>query len=335
LTEELAGGLLAAAVTAALTATVLPVLRHRRILDHPDHRTSHTTATPRGGGLAFIGALVAVALAVDGWHDRVGAAVAGATAGAWALGAAEDLRGIRAAVRLAVQLAVGGLAIGALSGAFDTVPVVVAAALGALWFAATVNAVNFMDGINGISGAFAVVAGTYFAWLGHDAGVPALAAGGALLAGVGAGFLPFNMPVARVFMGDAGSYFLGALASMLAATALLATDEIVPAVAPLVYYLVDTGTTMLARWRRGERLTAPHREHAYQRLVAAGWSHTAVTAVAAGVMAAGAAAGAVARRHADEPAVVVLAGVAMLIAAFAVTALGTAVGHRTSGSATP
>lgn len=326
--QVLVGAFLAAAVTAVATAAVIPVLRRRDILDHPGHRTSHSTATPRGGGLAFVVALVAVVTPLDGWHDRSGVAIAAGTAAAWAVGAAEDLRGVRAVTRLALQLTVGAAAIGLLAGPFGAA-VVVAAPLGAVWFAAAVNAVNFMDGINGISGAFAIVTGGYFAWLGHDTAVPALAAGGALLAGVGAGFLPFNFPRARVFMGDAGSYFLGGSAAVLSVAAALATDDLVVAGAPFAYYLVDTGGTIVARRRRGERLMAPHREHAYQRLVAvAGWSHARVTTVAAGAMTVAAIAGAAVHRYDGEPAVRVLGAVVVTGAAVAVPGLAAVVTRR-------
>src|SRR5207244_9022591 len=79
-----------------------------------------------------------------------------------------------------------------------------------IWVVAYTNAFNFMDGINGISAAQVIVAGGYFGIVGTQRHVPLLAAGGFVAAGAAAAFLPFNFPKATVFLGDVGSYFLGA-----------------------------------------------------------------------------------------------------------------------------
>jgi len=279
-------------VVAATTATLVPLvtrqLRRRDLLDHPDHRTSHGSPTPRGGGLAFM-VSAATGFAIAGsWDGRLGVAVGAATIAGGLLGALEDLRGLAARWRLGAQLAMGSVGCATMASAFHENPLAVVGLglIGAVWFAAMVNAVNFMDGINGISGTYAVVAGVYFAWLGHDAGLDALAVSGAVLAGIGIGFLPFNVPSASVFMGDSGSYLIGALSALCVFMAMLDTHSIVVAGGPVAYYLVDTGLTIVRRRRRGESLMAPHRSHAYQRLVAGGWSHVAVSAFVGAIMAA-------------------------------------------------
>lgn len=235
-------------------------------------------------------------------HSRLGLSVVLVTLAGGALGAAEDLRGLHVKVRLCAQLAIGfggcTLAATVYHDALDAV--LGLGVLGAVWFAALVNGVNFMDGVNGITGIYAVVAGAYFAWLGGDVDVPALAAGGALLGGVGLGFLPFNVPTARVFMGDSGSYLVGALSAMGAAVAFLHTESVVVSVAPITYYLVDTSTTIVRRWRRGESLMAAHRSHAYQRIVAAGWSHSKVSLFVGAMMAVCAGTGALLWSNRDD-----------------------------------
>ena len=120
-----------------------------------------------------------------------------------------------------------------------------------------------------------------------------LAAAGAIAAGAALGFAPFNVVRARMFLGDVGSYFFGAwlaVAAVLGLRAGLAPEAVL---APLVLYAADTGVTLVRRVVTGETWYEPHRDHAYQRLVRAGWSHVQTTVVVAAVMAVCAALGAV------------------------------------------
>jgi UDP-N-acetylmuramyl pentapeptide phosphotransferase/UDP-N-acetylglucosamine-1-phosphate transferase len=154
-----------------------------------------------------------------------------------------------------------------------------------IWLVAYVNAFNFMDGVNGISAAQAAVAGLAWMMIGLSQHVSSLAAAGAIAAGSAIGFVPFNFPRARVFLGDVGSYLLG---GWIAATVVIGLRAGLPpeaVIAPLGLYLADTANTVVRRVRRGEAWWEPHREHAYQRLVQQGRSHTTVTAAAGSVMA--------------------------------------------------
>ena len=145
-----------------------------------------------------------------------------------------------------------------------------------------VNAFNFMDGINGISAMSAAVAGGWYAWLGLDTSTPSLVVLGLALAGAAIGFLPWNLPRARVFLGDVGSYGVGMLIAGLAVMAMASGGSILEAVAPLVVYIADTAWALLKRIWRGDSWHQAHREHVYQRLVDAGWPHAgAATLVAA------------------------------------------------------
>jgi UDP-GlcNAc:undecaprenyl-phosphate GlcNAc-1-phosphate transferase len=154
-----------------------------------------------------------------------------------------------------------------------------------LWLVAFVNAFNFMDGINGISCACAFVTGAAWWVVGDAAGADLLAAGGLVAAAAALGFGPVNVPRARMFLGDAGSYFLGAWLALLAVVGLGEGAPPEAVVAPLVLYVADTATTLLRRVARGERWHEAHADHAYQRLVHAGWSHTTTTVFVAGLMA--------------------------------------------------
>jgi UDP-N-acetylmuramyl pentapeptide phosphotransferase/UDP-N-acetylglucosamine-1-phosphate transferase len=146
-----------------------------------------------------------------------------------------------------------------------------------------VNAFNFMDGVNGISAAHALIAGVVYAGLGwwrHDGFM--IPAGAAVAVGALA-FLPWNAGRARVFLGDAGSYALGAALATLAAYAVLHGIPAEAALGPLVLYLADTAWTLQRRIRAGERWLEPHRSHIYQRWCDAGWSHQRVTVTAAAI----------------------------------------------------
>jgi UDP-GlcNAc:undecaprenyl-phosphate/decaprenyl-phosphate GlcNAc-1-phosphate transferase len=150
------------------------------------------------------------------------------------------------------------------------------------WITGFVNAFNFMDGVNGISGAHALIAGVVYACLGwwqHDAFlVPA----GAAVAASALAFLPWNAGQARVFLGDVGSYALGAALAILAAYAVLQGIPAEAALGPLVLYIADTAWTLQRRIRAGERWFEAHRTHVYQQWCDIGWSHQRVTVAAAG-----------------------------------------------------
>ena len=148
-----------------------------------------------------------------------------------------------------------------------------------LWVVGLTNAYNFMDGIDGLAAGQAVVTGLTMALLADQVGAGDAAVALAVLAGAVAGFLPFNWPAARVFMGDVGSGYLGFIfagwavllelqAPTLGAVALSA--------AVLSPFLFDTTATLARRIARGEQWYESHREHYYQRLVQHGWSHAAV-----------------------------------------------------------
>ncbi|MHB1533768.1 MAG: MraY family glycosyltransferase [Acidimicrobiales bacterium] len=287
--------LAAAAVTVLAAPLVVVALRRGGALDRPNERSSHVTPTPRGGGIA-VAAGVSVGVVVLGLSRRPWPEAAIAGAGAFALlGLVEDLRGIPALVRLALQ---GGLAVVVATWLAErwNVPapwVAVVLAAAALWLVAYVNAFNFMDGINGISVAQVVVAAGAWVVLGLVEHVGALTALAALALGGAVGFAPFNVVRAKVFLGDIGSYGLGALLAGGALVGLQARLAPEAVLAPLLPYLADTSTTILRRVRAGEKWYQPHKRHAYQRLVALGWSHLRTAAFVAAVMVASALLGSV------------------------------------------
>jgi len=268
------------AVVMVAEPVTIPLLRRAAIIDVPGHRSSHTTPTPRGGGIPIAAGLLVAAGLIGGALATV---FAFAIAAFGLLGFAEDMRGLTAGRRLIMQGACGTLValvlVSSLPGSLTVlVPV---AAVCAVWITGFVNAFNFMDGVNGISGAHALIAGIVYACLGwwrHDGFL--IPVGAALAAGALA-FLPWNVGQARVFLGDAGSYVLGAALAMLAAYAVFLRIPAEAAIGPLLLYVADTAWTLQRRIRAGERWMEAHRTHIYQQWCDAGWSHQQVTTAAA------------------------------------------------------
>ena len=259
------------------------------MVDVPNERSSHTAPTYRGMGLATAAAtlLAFVVATLFGWTYRspeslqLAVTIAVAILCALALGWLEDIRGVSIVRRAGLQLVIGVL----VSVSFATVQGtnVLLLVLGAIFIAGYINVANFMDGINGISGAHGLVAGLAYTLTGWMVNLPWLALAGVAVAGAFAAFLPWNVrPGKNVFLGDAGSYVLGAALGSLAVGAWFADVPFLLAFAPLMTYLADAGTTLFRRFMAGEQWYKPHRTHTYQRLTDVGFSHLGSTAVVTG-----------------------------------------------------
>ncbi|WP_315432120.1 glycosyltransferase family 4 protein [uncultured Rothia sp.] len=280
---------LAFVLGALLPFAVRPILHRYNMVDVPNERSSHTAPTYRGMGLATAAAtLVAYVVAtLLGWTYRsseslqLAVTIAAAILCALALGWLEDIRGVSIVRRASLQLVIGLL----VSISFATVQGtnILWLILGAIFIAGYINVANFMDGINGISGAHGLVAGLAYALTGWMVNLPWLALAGVAVAGAFAAFLPWNVrPGKNVFLGDAGSYVLGAALGTMAVGAWFADVPFLLSFAPLVTYLADAGTTLFRRFMAGEQWYKPHRTHTYQRLTDVGFSHLGSTAVVTG-----------------------------------------------------
>lgn len=302
MTNPAASALLALTFTVAAAPLVLAVLRWRRQLDYPNDRSSHDQPTLRGLGLApAIGGLATVLIfPVVRGPGRIGLILATGAFGA--IGLVEDMWGVPPLRRIVIQAVAAGLSLVWLLDGITGSPLWKAAfALGcAFWLVAYVNAFNFMDGINGISAAQVLVASGTWWGIARAENVPALGDLALVAGGIALAFLPFNFPTARAFLGDVGSYFLGAWLAVLVVLALRSGIPPESVIAPLSLYLADTATTIVRRVRRRERWYLAHRDHAYQRLTQLGWSHVRVTLAITATMTLLSGLGALALSHSGE-----------------------------------
>lgn len=240
----------------------------RQWLDQPGERRLHAAPTPRGGGIAVAAVMLAATpgLGEGGALVAIGLLV---TAGA---GLIDDLRPLRALPKLGLQC-VGALPLAlAWPLAPDLLGAVAGAAAAWLLVLVLVNFWNFLDGSNGMAASQALLVGAA-ALLMSGAASPEGWLGLALVAGC-LGFLPFNLPRARLFLGDVGSFALGYGVAALLLMAMARDDGgalrwlLLPSAV-----LLDGGLTLLGRLWRRERFWLAHREHFYQRAVLHGWSH--------------------------------------------------------------
>lgn len=246
----------------------------RQLLDQPDARRSHAVATPRGGGIAIVAAMLAGAVVAWGARGaeggQLGAFVAGLGMVA-GIGWVDDHRPLSSTLRFVVHVLASGLFALATWLASGQVGLTVLAFGAPL---VLTNIWNFMDGIDGLAASqAAIVAGVLAFQLDAPWQLPAMS-----LAAASLGFLPFNLPKARIFMGDVGS---GAIGFALGALCVVAARQQGPASAwlllPLAPFLMDAGLTLGRRVLRGEQWWTPHVQHAYQ-MCARRHGHPPVTA---------------------------------------------------------
>lgn len=283
-------------VLAGLSALVVRGMIEVGVMDAPDARKMHTRAVPKGGGVGVVVAFVAGMVVLyafasfsrvaDGYFRGVILASVGIAVVAWL----DDWRQWPFTVKLAGQVGAGLLAVG--SGLYVSavnVPVLGAVELGwwgpvatLCWILFATNAMNFIDGLNGLAAgvsalaalALAGIAAAYGGWFVYFAGL--------LLAAGLVGFLPFNFPRARIFLGDVGSQFCGFVLAVLAVAAgRFQGVELSVLLVPMLLFgvLWDVAFTLVRRLMAGERVWQAHRGHLYQIANRAGMPAVAVTLV--------------------------------------------------------
>lgn len=272
-------------VVGVLMTPAIQLLLWFGITDKPNARSSHSAPVVRGGGVLPICVFIVDAAFAGASHPITTSWLAGLAFVA-TVSFVDDVRSLPAIFRMAIHglaaavvmlsLAPPGVILGGGAHALLLFGIGVATIVG------YTNAFNFMDGINGLAALQAILAGVGTAMVAISAGLspshPAVIFAWSA-AGVAAGFLPYNFPKARVFMGDVGSASYGFIFSTLTVWLWLELGWRVGLLVAGLHlcFILDTGVTMLRRLLRRENVLRAHREHFYQRAVRSGLSHQQVT----------------------------------------------------------
>jgi UDP-N-acetylmuramyl pentapeptide phosphotransferase/UDP-N-acetylglucosamine-1-phosphate transferase len=261
-----------------------------------EERKQHQAPTPTSGGIGigagYGAAMIVLSLFSLSWRHEV--SPQGVTmlwiSGLFAfpllfIGFVDDIRHLSARFKFTVDAAltiVAAWSVGVVSelrfnGVIVELPYLVGLAGTALWLFTLLNAVNFMDGSNGMamgSVAVGLIATGMIAIGGGSIGGGAIAFCGAAAL---AGFLVWNFPSGRLFAGDSGALFAGALAAF-ACLIVIARTGMSPLVAPILFFplLADVLMTLFYRVRRGRSLLVAHNDHIYQIAILSGWSHARI-----------------------------------------------------------
>lgn len=283
-----------AGVSLLLTGALRRYALARSLMDVPNARSSHSVPTPRGGGVAIVLSFLAALplLAVVGvlpWP--VLWALMGAGAWVAVVGFLDDHGHIAARWRLLAHFIGVAWALGWLGGlpslavfGFDLELGWLGYVLAAFYLVWLLNLYNFMDGIDGIASVEAISVCLGGALLYALLGEPAAVVAPLLLAVAVAGFLFWNFPPARIFMGDAGSGFLGiALGVLSLQAAWIAPQLLWSWLILLGVFTVDATWTLFRRLLRGDKVYEAHRSHAYQYASRRFGNHLPVTLAVLGI----------------------------------------------------
>lgn len=274
--------------SAAVTVLVYKTTRRLGVVDKPDnHRKSHVDPVPLGGGLALfmVMATALVALLIlpgpfrsalwDEWPELVSLLLAGAVI--VTVGLTDDRIGLRGHKKLLGQilaasiLMAGGLLIrevGIFHWHIALGPLAVPLTL--LWLLGAVNALNLLDGIDGLAATMGLILAATVGAMALLSGRVEVAIVALVFAGCLLGFLPFNLPSARIFLGDAGSMLIGLVVGTLAIEGSLKGPGTVLLAAPLAVWTIpmfDTAAAILRRKLTGRSIYAADRGHLHHRLL--------------------------------------------------------------------
>ncbi len=284
-------GLLLAVVATAIT---WGMLKFGRILDHPNHRSSHHTARPKCGGISIVVTFLIGMAAIVGFAERdliqqnymigfVFSAVLIAV-----ISFLDDLHEKSAVFKLLTHVFAvlvvlySGIVIDSISLPWaEQMPLGwIGYVVSFFWILGLTNAYNFMDGIDGLVASTALIAGLFFMVISYYEGSSFVYITGYTIVAGSVGFLIYNVPPAKIFMGDVGSAFLGFVFATLAIIAARYDAShtsflVMPML--LFHFIFDTLFTFCRRLVNREQALKAHRTHLYQLLVQSGYTHLEVT----------------------------------------------------------
>ncbi|UCG51218.1 MAG: hypothetical protein JSW58_13630, partial [Candidatus Latescibacterota bacterium] len=271
------------------TVLLLRVKLKGSFVDVPNERSSHETVKPRFGGIAIVTACIvtfAVLFITRSDATRFAPLLLGGCI-VFSVGLLDDWRSLPVPIRLAAQL-FATLILVVTGNVVDHIYLplvgsieldVLAIPFTVLFVLASINFYNFIDGIDGLAAGSAFIVSGFLALIAFMLGHTTLALVCLAVAGSTVGFLQFNFPPSRLFMGDSGSTFLGFFFAFVAISGNRLTPEVPFFVTALLLssLYLDAGLTLLGRAFRGEKIFKPHHMHYYQRLLSLGLNHKQVT----------------------------------------------------------
>ena len=282
--------LLPAIIACIATYVFVPQVRkfaiECRVADKPNGRRLHAHVIPHLGGIAIFGGVFLALLVSLGVHtvgDEVGQVLAllPALVMVFWLGLVDDLRGLRASVKLFYQVlaAVAAVAMGAgfqNPNAAGAAGFVLLSLVSVLWYVGVCNSVNLIDGLDGLAAGCATIAAAGFALLGFRLHDPAVVAVSLCLIGSLVAFLRFNFHPARIFMGDTGSMFVGFTLASLAGLLTRRLDfwtVLLGSAAIMGLPIVDTASAICRRLAQGRHIFEADGDHTHHKLLRVGLSH--------------------------------------------------------------
>lgn len=230
------------------------------LVDNPNYRSSHSNPTPRGGGIGIWLAFMIVGIFIAKYI--IFSIIAGAVG---LLGLLEDRFGFSSKKRLFIQFVISALSVYLFLGLPASASALALSLFWIVFITGTANFYNFMDGINGIAGLSGIVAFGLIAFfsliINRD---PEIVLMSIALASGCLGFLPYNFPKAKVFMGDVGSVFLGFVFASFVLKLSINVSMFLCLIMFLCTFYADAVLTIFYRWRMHKPLMEAHRSHLYQ-----------------------------------------------------------------------
>jgi UDP-GlcNAc:undecaprenyl-phosphate GlcNAc-1-phosphate transferase len=297
-----AAGVLAFLVSTALTPVVILASHKRQWYDIPNERKIHTSPIPRLGGIAMFAGLLLSALAVPllmplffpaAWAVTFSVRylpVFVAFSVVHIMGLVDDFHSLRALLKLLLQIVAAALiTVGGFAISRVRIPGLPVISLGLfsypitiLWIVAISNAINFVDGVDGLAGGITAISALSLGIISLLQGQPVPALFSFCLLGAVLGFLLFNLPPARIFMGDSGSLLLGLVLAVIPLMVTPGTTSIGDMFAPATIMLIpilDALSAIMRRVRGKRAVYSPDKEHIHHKLLALGVRQTGILVI--------------------------------------------------------